>query len=76
MIKIHRELVTTEDCYMRNYSDQLININMIYDNLGNEISVFLPQLHTTDPFSFTLIKMMGLNIIQAEEVVRKAKMFF
>ena len=63
MIKIHRELVTKEDCYMKIDSDQLINISMIYNNLGNEISEFLPQLHPTDPFSFTLIKMMGLNII-------------
>ena len=32
-------------CHMKIYSNQLRNINMIYDNLESEISDFLPQLH-------------------------------
>ena len=76
VIKIHRELVTKEDCYMKTGSDQLINVNMIYDNLGNEIFEFLPQLHTTDPFSFTLIKWWDWILSRLKKLSERQKCLF
>ena len=34
--------------YMKIHSNQFININMIYDNLGTKISDVIPQLHDID----------------------------
>ena len=37
-------------------SNQLININMIYENLGSEISDALPQIHAKSSYKFSVGK--------------------